>query len=56
MWPYGTIAMIEELFGAESKGQVYGAIHSIFAKNTESLSVIGEFICMFIGPCTCVFA
>ena len=26
-WPCGTIVMLGELFGAESKAQVYGTIH-----------------------------
>jgi hypothetical protein len=33
MWPCGTITMLGELFGAESKGQVYGHLHSFLHDN-----------------------
>ena len=29
VWPCGIITMLGELFGAESKGQVYGYLHII---------------------------
>ncbi len=34
-WPSGTIAMINELYGAESKSQVYGAVHTFIYENSE---------------------
>ena len=41
--PCGIISLIGELFGAESKGQVYGHLHSYFSSNecaTNSLSML----------------
>ena len=40
-WPCGTIVMLGELFGAESKAQVYGTIHAFLHENknaTQGLS------------------
>lgn len=45
VWPCGTITMLGEIFGAESKaGQVYGHIHSYLFDNDMSTSTIGEII------------
>jgi hypothetical protein len=41
--PCGVIALIGELFGAESKGQVYGHLHSFLSINecaTSSISTV----------------
>ena len=43
--PCGIIALIGELFGAESKGQVYGLLHSYLTANecaTSSLSMLSQ--------------
>ena len=40
-WPCGTIVMIEELFGTESKAQVYGQLHSLLSTNTHAMSNLG---------------
>ena len=36
-WPCGMVVMIGELFGAESKSQVHGIIHT-FHENKEATS------------------
>ena len=46
-WPCGTIVMLGELFGAESKAQVYGTIHAFLHENkdaTQGLSKSYRFI------------
>lgn len=35
-WPCGMIVMIGELFGSESKSQVYGCIHTFLQENKSS--------------------
>ena len=42
VWPYGTITMLVELFGAELKGQVYGYLHSYLYKNDAVTSSISK--------------
>ena len=37
-WPCGTIALIAELFGSESKSQVYGSLHTFVQENHEATS------------------
>ena len=37
-WPCGTITILGELFGAESKSQVYGMLHAYLHVNRESTS------------------
>ena len=39
VWPCGTITILGELFGAESKAQVYGHLHAYLFDN-ESLTAI----------------
>ena len=43
-WPCGTVVMIGELFGAESKSLVYGIIHTFFRENKEAMSHIRKFV------------
>ena len=43
-WPCGTVVMIGELFGAESKSQVCGIIHTFFHENKEATSHICKFV------------
>ena len=40
--PCGVITMIGELFGAESKGQVYGHLHSYLHDNEISTKNLGD--------------
>lgn len=51
VWPYGVITLLDELYIAESKSQVYGAIHSFFLNNEnsmEDLSVIMYIHCAHV--------
>jgi len=45
IYPCGIITLVTELFGAESKSQVYGTLHAFLAQNkdiTESISMLSE--------------
>ena len=42
--PCGVITMISELFGAESKGQVYGHLHSFFFENKQATKSLGKYM------------
>ena len=42
VWPCGTITMLGELYGAESKGQVYGYLHSYLYENDAVTSSISK--------------
>ena len=37
VWPCSTITILGKLFGAESKGQVYGHLHAYLYDNKSSL-------------------
>ena len=37
MWPYGIVVFLQELFTAESKSQVYAALHELLS-NCPSIS------------------
>ena len=41
-WPCGTIAMLGALYGAESKTQVYGQLHTLIARDNEATSQLGK--------------
>ena len=43
-WPCGTVVMVGEFFGAESKAQVYGNVHTFLQKIEESTSNLGAFV------------
>ena len=43
-WPCGTIVLLIELFGTESKSQVYGSIHTLLAENEKNTGGIGKSI------------
>ena len=47
VWPCGTITMLGELFGAESKGQVYGYLHSYLYENDAVTSTISKSLSVF---------
>ncbi len=40
-WPCGTVVMVGELFGAESKSQVYGNIHTFLQENEQATDNLG---------------
>ena len=42
VYPCGTITMVGELYGAESKQQVYGHLHSYFFDNGDTTSSISK--------------
>ena len=44
-WPRGTVVMVCELFGAESKAQVYGNIHTFLQENSNVMTQLGIYIC-----------
>ena len=41
-WPCGTITMLGELFGAESKTQIYGFVHTFLQENERETSSLGN--------------
>ena len=42
IWPCGTVTLIDELFRAEAKSQVYGSVHSLFYLNSNTLSDVSK--------------
>ena len=42
VWPCGRVAIVSELFGAESVSQVYAALHTFIYQNADSLGDLGE--------------
>ena len=36
IWPCGTISLLGELFGAESKSQVYAKLHTFLGENQRA--------------------
>ena len=44
MWPCGIIVLVAELFRAESKSQVYAAIHEFLRRNPTVPSTISAFL------------
>ena len=44
-WPCGMVVMVGELFGAESKVQVYGNIHTFLQENSDAMTQLGIYIC-----------
>ena len=43
-WPCGTITVLEELFKAEAKSQVYASIHSFVYTNPETTGDMSKYI------------
>jgi len=41
-WPCGTITMLGELFGAESKTQIYGLLHTFLQENERETNGLGK--------------
>jgi len=50
-WPCGKIVMLGELFGAESKAQVYALFHAFLQQNSETTDDISKQQ-LFIVLCT----
>lgn len=49
IWPCGIVTILDELYKAESKGQVYGSIHSFIHSNpthTSDISKVFSFHCI----------
>ena len=44
-WPCGMVVMVGELFGAESKAQVYGNIHTFLQENSDAMIQLDIYIC-----------
>ena len=44
-WPCGTVVMVGELFGAESKAQVYGNVHTFLQENSAAMTQLGNYTC-----------
>lgn len=42
-WPCGQIVMLNELFGSESKSQVYASIYSLFYNNRSETDDISKY-------------
>lgn len=40
-WLCGMISMVGELYGAESKTQVYGQLHTLLSRNSEAMKQLG---------------
>ena len=53
IWPCGVITLLDELYISESKSQVYGAIHSFFLNNENSMSDLSkkQKYCMLFSTC-----
>ena len=43
VWPCGTVTLIGELYGAESKSQVYGLTHGFLYNNQKSTKDLSTF-------------
>ena len=44
IWPCGIITLLNELYISESKSQVYGAIHSFFQSNEDSMTDLSKIL------------
>ena len=42
-WPCGQIVMLNELFGSESKSQVYASIYSFFYNNQSETEDVSKY-------------
>ena len=47
-WPCGTVTVIGELYGAESKPQVYGIVHTFLNKTTDSTKTLSKYAHMYL--------
>ena len=48
MWDSGTVAMVGDLYGTESKSQVYGTLHTFLHENEEVKHKLGNVDKMFL--------
>lgn len=44
IWPCGVVTLLSELFIAESKSQVYGALHAFLSENEDALTPLRKSI------------
>ena len=42
LWPCGIVVMLLELFSAESKSQVFAALHELLNNNRDALSDLSK--------------
>ena len=42
LWPCGIVVMLSELFSAESKSQVFAALHELLSSNGDTLSDLSK--------------
>ena len=49
LWPCGVIVMLSELFSAESKSQVFAALHELLTKNKDTIYSLSKCYCMILG-------
>lgn len=52
-YPSGTVVMIGELYGAESKSQVYGHLHTFLQENEAETKSIGNIPATSAKPIRC---
>ena len=45
-WPCGTVTVIGELYGSESKPQVYGIVHTFLNKTMDSTKTLSKYACI----------
>ena len=45
MWPCGIMVMLTELFSAESKSQVYAALHELLSKCSKISTTLSKCLC-----------
>jgi hypothetical protein len=50
IWPCGVISLLSELYIAESKTQVYGAVHDFIQRNNSSLQDLSKLHAMNTVP------
>ena len=50
-WPCGIVVMLSELYGAESKAQVYGALHTFLQENQETTAALRTLLMVIVGYC-----
>lgn len=51
MWPCGVLVMLTELFNAESKSQVYAALHELL----QNYNNIAETLSKYMMPATLMY-
>ena len=52
-WPCGTIILLGELFGTESKAQVYALLHAFLQENENFTKDISMYVCTYVRMYVC---